>query len=140
MGSKTILASYSPQKRLLQPLKTISEIFQWIVRLRTSHTLPLFFIMTSQLKHWKHYETQLITYGVIMKNNGNVRDVCSLACKIKVLKPISIMSATRLKHTKNRRFFSTGMEFAENAYAYVLKAPSRSKPHVRFFCEFHCQR
>ena len=27
---------------------------------------------------------------------------------------------------ENRRFFSTGMEFAENAYAYVLKAPSRS--------------
>ena len=27
---------------------------------------------------------------------------------------------------ENRRFLSTGMEFAENAYAYVLKAPSRS--------------
>ena len=27
---------------------------------------------------------------------------------------------------ENRRFFSTGMEFSENAYAYVLKAPSRS--------------
>ena len=27
---------------------------------------------------------------------------------------------------ENRRFFSIGMEFAENAYAYVLKAPSRS--------------
>ena len=27
---------------------------------------------------------------------------------------------------ENRRFFSTRMEFAENAYAYVLKAPSRS--------------
>ena len=27
---------------------------------------------------------------------------------------------------ENLRFFSTGMEFAENAYAYVLKAPSRS--------------
>ena len=27
---------------------------------------------------------------------------------------------------ENRRFFSTGMEFAENTYAYVLKAPSRS--------------
>ena len=27
---------------------------------------------------------------------------------------------------ENRRFFSTGMEFAENAYAYVLKALSRS--------------
>ena len=24
-----------------------------------------------------------------------------------------------------RRFFSLGMEFAENAYAYLLKAPSR---------------
>ena len=27
---------------------------------------------------------------------------------------------------ENRRFLSTEMEFAENAYAYVLKAPSRS--------------
>ena len=27
---------------------------------------------------------------------------------------------------ENRRFFSSGMEFAENAYAYMLKAPSRS--------------
>ena len=27
---------------------------------------------------------------------------------------------------ENRQFFSTGMEFAENAYASVLKAPSRS--------------
>ena len=27
---------------------------------------------------------------------------------------------------ENRRFLSTGMEFAENAYAYVLKAPSRN--------------
>ena len=27
---------------------------------------------------------------------------------------------------ENRRFFSIGMEFAENAYAYVWKAPSRS--------------
>ena len=27
---------------------------------------------------------------------------------------------------ENRRFFRTGIEFAENAYAYVLKAPSRS--------------
>ena len=27
---------------------------------------------------------------------------------------------------ENRRFFSTEMEFAENAYAYVIKAPSRS--------------
>ena len=26
----------------------------------------------------------------------------------------------------NRGFFSTGIEFAENAYAYVLKASSRS--------------
>ena len=37
------------------------EIFQWIVRLRTSHILTLFFILTSQLKHWKHYKAQLIT-------------------------------------------------------------------------------
>ena len=41
--------------------------------------------MTSQLKHWNHYETQLITYDVTAKNNGKVRDVRSLACKIKVL-------------------------------------------------------
>ena len=41
--------------------------------------------MTSQLKHWKHHEAQLITYDVIMKNNGKVRDVRSLACKMKVL-------------------------------------------------------
>ena len=27
---------------------------------------------------------------------------------------------------ENRRFLSTCIEFAENAYAYVLKAPSRS--------------
>ena len=43
------------------------------------------FIMTSQLNQWKHYEARLITYDVIMKNNGKVRDVRSLACKIKVL-------------------------------------------------------
>ena len=36
--------------------------------------------------HWKHYEAQLITYDVIMKHNDKVRDVRSLACKIKVLK------------------------------------------------------
>ena len=28
-----------------------------------------------------HYKAQLITYDVIMKNNGKVRDVRSLACK-----------------------------------------------------------
>ena len=65
--------------------KTISEIFQWIVKLRISRTLPLFFIMTPQSKHWKHDEAQLSTYDVIMKNNGKMRDVRSLACKIKVL-------------------------------------------------------
>ena len=27
---------------------------------------------------------------------------------------------------ENRRFFSTGMEFAKNAHVYVLKAPSQS--------------
>ena len=27
---------------------------------------------------------------------------------------------------ENRRFFSTGIEFAQNTYAYVLKLPSRS--------------
>ena len=41
--------------------------------------------MISQLKHWKEYKAQLNTYDVIMKNNGKVRDVRSLACKIKVL-------------------------------------------------------
>ena len=41
---------------------------------------------------------------------------------------------------ENLRFLSTGMEFAENAYASVLKAPSRSEPHIRFFSEFHCLR
>ena len=43
------------------------------------------FIMMSQLKHWKHYEAQLFTYDIIMKNNGKVCDVPSLVCKIKVL-------------------------------------------------------
>ena len=43
---------------------------------------------------------------------------------------------------ENQRFFSTGMEFANNAYAYqyVLKVSSCSKPHIRFFCEFQCLR
>ena len=49
----------------------------------TLRTLPLYFIIMSQLKCWKHYETQLvITEDVIMKNNGKVRDIGSLACKI----------------------------------------------------------
>ena len=65
--------------------KTISEIFQRIVRLRTSRTLPLFLIMTSRLKHWKYYEALLNAYDVIMENNDKMRDVRSLACKIKVL-------------------------------------------------------
>ena len=64
---------------------TISEIFQRIVRLRTSHTLPLLLIMMSRSKHWKYYEALLNAYDVIMKNNDKVRDVRSLACKIKVL-------------------------------------------------------
>ena len=50
-----------------------------------THFSGFFFIMTSQLKQWKHCEAQLMTYDVIMKNNGKVRDVRSLACKIKVL-------------------------------------------------------
>ena len=37
------------------------------------------------LKHRKHYEAQLITYDVLTTNNGKVRDVRSLASKIKVL-------------------------------------------------------
>ena len=32
----------------------------------------------------------------------------------------------KAKTHENRRFFSTGMEFAKNAYDCVLKAPSRS--------------
>ena len=51
----------------------------------TSHTLLLFFIMLSQLKHWKDNEALLITYDLIMKNKGKVCDVRSLVCKIKVL-------------------------------------------------------
>ena len=40
---------------------TIFEIFQWMLRLRrTSCNLLLFFIMTSQLKHLKHYEFEFI--------------------------------------------------------------------------------
>ena len=38
---------------------------------------------------------------------------------------------------ENQRFFSTGMEFAESAYAYVLKVPSRSYLHIRFFFGSH---
>ena len=41
---------------------------------------------------------------------------------------------------ENWQYFSTGMEFAENAYAYVLKASSRSKPHIRFFFWSHYLR
>ena len=64
------------------------ETFQWIVRRHartTSRTLPLFFIMTSQLKHCKQHEAQLMTYDVIITNNGKVCDVRSLVCKIEVL-------------------------------------------------------
>ena len=38
---------------------------------------------TTDIKHWKHYEAQLITDDVIMKNNGKVHDVRNLACQIK---------------------------------------------------------
>ena len=41
---------------------------------------------------------------------------------------------------ENLRFLSTGMGFSKNFYASVLKAPSRNKPHVRFFCGFHYLR
>ena len=34
---------------------------------------------------WKHYEIQPITYDITAKNNDEVRDVRSLAYKIKVL-------------------------------------------------------
>ena len=47
--------------------------------------MSLFFIMMSQLQHWKHHEAQLITHDIIMKNNGKVCDVRSLACIIKDL-------------------------------------------------------
>ena len=58
----------------------------WSDQWRTLRTLPLFFILTSQLKHWWYYKAWLITYDVIMKNNGKVRDVRILACKIEALK------------------------------------------------------
>ena len=37
------------------------------------------------MKHWKHYKALLNAYDVIMKNNGKVCDVRSLAGKIKGL-------------------------------------------------------
>ena len=37
-----------------------------------------------------------------------------------------LLCPPRAETHENRRFLSTGMGFAENAYAYVLKAPSRS--------------
>ena len=37
------------------------------------------------IKALDYYKARLITYDVIMKNNGKMRDVRSLACKIKVL-------------------------------------------------------
>ena len=37
-----------------------------------------------------------------------------------------IISATRPKRKKIGDFFSIRMELAQNAYTYVLKAPSRS--------------
>ena len=33
-----------------------SKLLQWIVRLQTSHSLPIFFILMSQIKHWKNYK------------------------------------------------------------------------------------
>ena len=48
-------------------------------------TLLLFLIMASRLKHWKYYEALLNAYDLIMKNNGKMCDIRSLACKIKVL-------------------------------------------------------
>ena len=46
--------------------------------------------------------------------------------KIKILQKEIYYVRHKAETHENRRFFSTGMEFAENAYAYVLKAPSRS--------------
>ena len=37
---------------------------------------------------------------------------------------------------ENRRFLSTGMGFAENAYAYRVVVNRKSV----IFCEFHCLR
>ena len=50
-----------------------------------THFVVVYFIMTSQTKHLKHYEAQLITYDVIVKTNDKVYDVRSLACKIQDL-------------------------------------------------------
>ena len=43
------------------------------------------FIITSQLKHWKHYKAHQITYDVTIKKFVKLLDVRSLLCKIKVL-------------------------------------------------------
>ena len=43
-------------------------------------------------------------------------------CSIIILYYVSHKAETH----ENRRFLSTGKEFAENVYAYVLNAPSRS--------------
>ena len=60
---------------------TIFEIFQWMLRLcRTSGTLLLFFIMTSQLKHWKHYEFEFICVYVTC-NDMSVIYVTAQMCR-----------------------------------------------------------
>ena len=79
-------ANHENNENWIPTNKKYFTVFQWIVRLQISHTLPLFFVVSSQLKHWKHYVAQLFTYDVIMKNNCIlVCDVGSLVCKIKVL-------------------------------------------------------
>ena len=45
----------------------------------------LFFIITSQLEHWKHNEAHLITYNVTIQKLAKLFGVRSLACKIKIL-------------------------------------------------------
>ena len=45
--------------------------------------LAVVIFMTSQLKHWNHYEAQLITYDVIMKKIGKLKYVMSVVWRVK---------------------------------------------------------
>ena len=56
--------------------------------------------------------------SITAKQAFNIRHPCSVR--------LSYYVRHKAETHENRRFFSTGMEFAENAYAYVLKAPRRS--------------
>ena len=73
------------QKQYATRQSTISELFKWIVRLRTLCTLWIFFTMKSQLKHWKYYKAQLIAYEETTQKFANLLGVSSLTSKIKVL-------------------------------------------------------